>query len=234
MCRCLIARFDCVPHVMPDSGVYQELLDQYYDKWSRIYDTYRQGYLEPGEKKSIDVPAEVRTLMRDWESHIVDLRLGKFADVDSFAARWIENTWRLAGVLHVSRHLDKAHEIPLERDEEEAAIELMDFFIQQQLALMHTTRELEQTKKIEMFASIINREGGEITLGKLKNNGHNADDAPAFFRNNPKSFEVIEENTGKRGRPSIKIKALKQVIAAEPVNAAEPPKVIRIVPQGFK
>src|SRR5260221_6275512 len=164
MCRCLVARFNCVPHVMPDQGVSEELVEEYYQKWDKIFKAYRQGYLESGERKTIKVSGEVMATMKEWEQHIVDLRLGKLSDFDGFAARWIENGWRIAGILHVAKHLDKSHEVPLDKKSAETAIKMMDFFILEKLALMNDSREVARSNQIDKIAKFIEKRGGAATL----------------------------------------------------------------------
>jgi Protein of unknown function (DUF3987) len=228
LARCLIARYACAPHVMSDDSVSQELLDEYWQKWDRIFSTYRQGFLESGESKEIKVSDGARGLMKQWEKHIVGLRKGTLSDFDLFSARWVENTWKLAGLLHVARNLEDAHKHPIRCSEIKRAIEIMEFFNREQLSLMHQSREEKHGDNLAKYTQLLAKKSGEMTLGALKNSGHNPDEVLAFARQNPSFFEVVESEDGKRGRPSVKIRLLNKVVQKK----GEPPIKIEAVGTG--
>jgi hypothetical protein len=209
LCRCLVARFNCVPHVMSDDSVSPDLLAKYGERWNLIYNAYRQNYVEAGEQKKISVSDSARALMKQFEKHIVDKRLGELADVDSFAARWIENTWRLAGVLHVARHLDFAHCAPLGLRDTESAITIMEYFIRQQLEMIHESRQKAFNDKFGRITEKLSRKGGSCSLGDFKNDGWDTDEVLSIARINPVRIQVTQSAGGDRkGRPGYRLRLL--------------------------
>lgn len=212
LCRCLVARFNCVPHVMSDDSVSPELLAKYCQKWNVIYDAYRQGFIESGEQKKIVVSSEAMALMKRFERHIVDLRNGSLADVDSFGARWIENAWRLAGVLHVSRHLAKSHLEPLGEREVISAITLMEYFKRQQLEIIHESRQKAFSDKLNRIIEKLSKKGGSCSLGDFKNDGWDTDEVLSIVRMKPDQIEVTQVLGGKaKGRPGYRLRLLSTV-----------------------
>jgi hypothetical protein len=72
---------------------------------------------------------------------IVKRRRSDLRDVTIYAARWNEQAWRIAVVLHAGLHGAHAHEHTLELDTVKRAIELADRFAAQQLEILSTSRE---------------------------------------------------------------------------------------------
>ena len=209
LCRCLVARFNCVPHVMSDDSVSPELLAKYCQKWNVIYDAYRQGFIESGEQKKIAVSSDAMKLMKKFEKYIVDLRNGILGDVDSFGARWIENAWRLAGVLHVSRHLAKSHLEPLSERDVLSAIRLMEYFMRQQLDILNESRRAAFHDKWNRIREKLSKKGGSCSLSDFKNDGWDIEEVLTIARMKPDQFEVTQVAGGKaKGRPGYRIRLL--------------------------
>jgi len=72
---------------------------------------------------------------------IVKRRRTDLHDVNIYAARWNEQAWRIAVVLHAAQHGAYAHEQRLELDTAKRAIELADWFASQQLEILSAGRE---------------------------------------------------------------------------------------------
>ena len=206
LARCLIAQYGVRPHVLSDDAISTALLDSYYKEWQKIYRAYRFGFVSDGSSRIIQAAPEAIDLLKEWEKHIVDGMNGPLYDFISFAARWRENTIRIAGVLHVMRHLDKAHENPLEVEEVERAIVIMQFYIRQQMSLLRQSREAVLENDKEELFQLLKREGGEITTGKLKKNGRNVEEMLSVARAWPKLFRIEEVQPGEKGgKPFTKI-----------------------------
>ena len=76
--------------------------------------------------------------MKSHFNETVDRRQDDLADVESFAARWTEQAWRLAVVIHAASHGKQAHHKQVQCVD--SAIEIADWFSEQQLALLAQTR----------------------------------------------------------------------------------------------
>src|SRR5438046_9657983 len=72
---------------------------------------------------------------------IVKRRRTDLRDMNIYAARWNEQAWRIAVVLHAGLHGVRAHEHMIELDTAKRAIELADWFASQQLEILSAGRE---------------------------------------------------------------------------------------------
>jgi len=102
---------------------------------------------------------EARARLVAYYNQIVDRRRGEFSDVSDFAARWAEQAWRLALVLHAGLHGAQAHGHQLTLETAVNAIDLIEWFVNQQLNLLskgrrHSARKLED----EVFELLANSE----------------------------------------------------------------------------
>ncbi len=81
---------------------------------------------------------------------------GDLADVYSFAARWVEQTWRIMLVLHVTKLPNMAiHPVSVETANQ--AIQLMDWFATQQLLLLTAKRERKTDERFEALLQVLSR-----------------------------------------------------------------------------
>jgi Protein of unknown function (DUF3987) len=85
--------------------------------------------------------AEALQAMNTHYNAIVKRRRGDLRDVTIYAARWNEQAWRIAVVLHAAQHGALAHEKSLELDTAKRAIELASWFAMQQLEILSASRE---------------------------------------------------------------------------------------------
>lgn len=86
---------------------------------------------------------------------------GDLADVDIFAARWVEQTWRIMLNLHVGEFHEKSANIPISLETAQKAIQLMDWFATQQLLLLTAKREKRNTDRQEQLTTILSRKPGQ-------------------------------------------------------------------------
>jgi len=79
--------------------------------------------------------------MNAHHNGIVKRRRADLRDVTTYAARWNEQAWRIAVVLHAAQHAGRAHEHKLEIDTANRAIELANWFALQQLEILSASRD---------------------------------------------------------------------------------------------
>ena len=85
---------------------------------------------------------------------IVKRRRTDLHDVNIYAARWNEQAWRIAVVLHAAHYGAHAHEHNLELDTAKRAIELADWFAAQQLEILSAGRHKAQRAKRDQVLSL--------------------------------------------------------------------------------
>jgi hypothetical protein len=102
-----------------------------------LIETYRLS----DEPFTIEPTSEALEVMNAHHNGIVRRRRDDLRDVIIYVARWNEQAWRIAVVLHAARHGAHAHKKKLEIDIANRAIELQDWFASQQLEILSATRD---------------------------------------------------------------------------------------------
>src|SRR4029453_10444786 len=92
----------------------------YADLIRSLVETYRLA----DEPFTIEPTSEALEAMNMHHNAIVKRRRTDLRDVTIYAARWNEQAWRIAVVLHAGSHGAHAHEHKLEIDTADRAIEL--------------------------------------------------------------------------------------------------------------
>ena len=118
-------------------GIPPSVQNEYTDLIRSLIETYR---LADGPYTVEPTPEALETL-NAHHNKIVKRRHDDLRDVTIYAARWNEQAWRLAVVLHAAQHGVRAHEHRLEIDTANRAIELADWFASQQLDILSATRD---------------------------------------------------------------------------------------------
>jgi len=92
-------------------------------------------------------------------NRLVDRRNMDLSDVQSYVARWNENAWRIALVLHAAEHGRQAHEVELSEETARRALTIMEWFAQEQLDILAANREEEYRVKVERVRELVQRSG---------------------------------------------------------------------------
>ena len=101
---------------------------------------------------------EALARLNAYHNEIVDRRRGDLHDLTSYAARWAEQAWRLAVVLHAAVHGAQAHNHPLADETAANAIRLAQWFADQQLdTLARGRRRVAQKKEDEVTELLATR-----------------------------------------------------------------------------
>src|SRR5258708_11637582 len=173
------------------------LFGRYCRTWSELFEGYRLGKAcakdsdplerEGEESQDMAQKPEIQTQivtptagaadhMVKHYNRLVRRRNAAMRDISMFVARWTENAWRLALVLHASEHGTEAHNVPLRLETAQSATRIIDWFSRGQLDLVQRSRRDSEDDKVERLIEIVRSKGGSATKGVLKNN-HNLDEA---------------------------------------------------------
>jgi Protein of unknown function (DUF3987) len=188
--RCLLAEFECEPK--DDDGteksVPKPLTDYYNEKFRAIFNAYRLP-IEKGETpKIIKVSKLAAELMRKFHNEVAEYRR-KNNEIDAFAARWVENAKRIAGVLHAAYFGDKAHERELHWVMVHYAIKVIRFFMERQKKLLQSHVEETVTDAAEKFNKLWHANGGCITMREITNRLRMPESRIMEWVENSKTFE---------------------------------------------
>jgi hypothetical protein len=96
-----------------------------------------------------------KKLLYDHYNGLIPRRNGDLQHIDSYVARWNEQAWRLALVLHAAQWGGKAASKQLSGKTAKSAIELADWFAGQQLAKLMNGREAAEQKLTDAVVKLL-------------------------------------------------------------------------------
>lgn len=135
---------------------------------------------------------------------------GDLADVYSFAARWVEQTWRIMLVIHVAKMQGQLPRVSIETAQE--AIQIMDWFATQQLLLLTSRREKKRDERFEALVEVLRCKPKQCcTLRDLRRR-HRFQEAEVrgIVQRHPDILEIKDLKSKGPGRPSPSV-AMTQV-----------------------
>ena len=189
----------------PPAPIPQECKEGWANLIGALVQTYR---LRGDEPRVAGVTPEAAALLAEYERENIRRRRseGDLPDLASYVARWAENAWRLAVVLHAARHGAAAHEAALDRETAGAAVEVMRWFAAMQLQVLAAGRRESLKSRLLALLALLAEARGEISFRELRRS-HGFDEAQvrqlaAVF---PQKL-TIEKRQAEMGRPSWIVK----------------------------
>ncbi len=153
--------------------------------------------------RSVKVADDVYGIMLAYENeNIRHQRSGPLKDMRSYAARWTENAWKMALVLHAAEHGSSAHEKELDATTARNAIEVVRWFVDKQLEILAAGRQQKWRARLTALLSALGDAGGEISLRDLRrSHGFEAEELKLLVDRYPSQLRVEKKSSG-TGRPS--------------------------------
>jgi hypothetical protein len=167
--------------------------------WAMLQGKLIQIFRKAGEPFTIEPTPEARQMMKEHHNQIVERRNGELRDVTTYAARWNEQAWRIAVVLHAALHGKNAGGRMLAAGTAASAIALADWFAGEQLHILARGRlAARRTKLDEVLALLVDAPRG-ITARDLQRARvvPSADEARELLA----QMEVAGELTGRDSKP---------------------------------
>lgn len=195
--------------------------------WGNLVRELMASYRTGGEEASIVVPdSDASLLFIEHYNTIVDRwDTGELKDVTSFVVRWTEQAWRIALCLHAGVHGSNAASVHLTSDTAQSALDLADWFAEQQLAILSDTRVQQRKSRLGRLRTLIAEYGGEASLRDLsKSNGFDPAEVRRLAAEFPAMLMVMKRET--KGRPSE--------VALIPGPQRSPSKVDSVTPPNPK
>lgn len=129
---------------------------------------------------------------------------GDLRDIRAFPSRWGENAWRLALVLHAAKYGREAGKRNLEEDTARRAVEIVEWFSEEQLSILAPERSNRLTVRLRQLQTILSLHGGQRTIRDLSNrHGFSREELEALCKAFPTAIEMPAPTTGEKGgRPS--------------------------------
>jgi hypothetical protein len=205
--RFLLCHSGCEPQEIPDGPSAGNCLpSEISAEWIKLVGKLLDAYHERKESAAIVQPTEeaVARFSDHYNASVRRYHSGELRDVNSFRARWTEQGWRIALVLHACIWGTVAAEHPLNEETAGAALTIEDWFVGQQLGILNKGRVERQLARLESLCERLATHDGAATLRDLKKS-HNFDPAEvrALASAYPHRMAVESRAAGpKGGRPS--------------------------------
>jgi hypothetical protein len=134
LCRFLVCQTNCqIEKIDRRTSV----LDQsVVENWGSLIKTLLTQFRLNEEREIVKVDKGATEKMDEYFNSTVDLRKQDLAHIAEFAARWGEQAWRLALVLHAALWGEKAHSKSLSASTAESAITLTKWFADCQIEIL--------------------------------------------------------------------------------------------------
>jgi 5S rRNA maturation endonuclease (ribonuclease M5) len=176
--------------------------------WTELIHSLLEEYHEPDAKARVVQPVrEAAAMLRDYTNEIVQRRKrgGDLEDVSIYAARWAENAWRLAVVLHAAENGEDAWRENLSVATAGKALTLMRWFAAQQLRLLASGREDNLAKRLEKLREVLALKPEKVcNLSELeRRHAFAADEVQRLAAQFPGVVVIEKLSTGGSGRPPV-------------------------------
>jgi hypothetical protein len=175
------------------------------DQWSRCIKELFEKYHQAKEPYKLKVDPAIRTKSRLFCNKIVRLVKGRLNDVRGFAARWNEQAWKIAELLHVGIHGTDCENHVLTAETFENATRIVRCFISTQLEVLKMLRIDAVEKTYDRLRELFERhENAPMRLRELeRRHGLEKDLALSCVKTYPDTYgiEVVKSTRG--GSPSM-------------------------------
>jgi hypothetical protein len=197
------------PHAQAEEREKEEegILEEVNENWLRLIQelvTLRAT----GETAIVPVSGEATEALRMYENENIQRRRrdGDLSEFAPYVARWHENAWRLALVMHAALHGKDAPNEELTEETAKMAIGLMRWFATQQLDILGLAKQKQLGARMEALRAVLSEKGGRLTMNHLqKNHGFKASEVRFLHRVFPKRFSINTTFSPEGGRPSTKV-----------------------------
>jgi hypothetical protein len=142
--RLLVCHTNAVPRRI--EGEAQILSESVRGEWTQLVGDLLATFHAANKPHSITPTPAAVAVFTDFHNDIVDRRAGDLADVGAFAARYAENAWRLAVVLHAAQWAGDAGSESLTAETASNAVRVVGWFAMSQLDILAKGRHAAATK----------------------------------------------------------------------------------------
>jgi hypothetical protein len=173
--------------------------------WNTFITAVYKKYHDATEPFDIPVNEEVRKLSRKLHNTIVWRVRGRLADIRSFAARWVEQTWKVAILVHVGSYGTDCEKHDLSPGAFEAATAITRYFVTEQLEVLQFVRVDKVEKMHSRLQELFLRHGNEpITMRTLTRSHKLAkSDIISCVKTYSHIYGVLEKKSDHGGEPSV-------------------------------
>lgn len=158
--------------------------------------------------RRLDVPYTVNTsdeafaILQEYHNLNVQRWNAENGSLRCCIARWSEQAWRMALVLHAATYGGNSHQIAVERETAERAVALQEWFAEQQVSIIRgTTRKKEDNRLEKLCELLMEAPNNEMTLRDLKNShGFSSEEVRRLVGSAPSKLN-LQDRQNSRGGP---------------------------------
>ena len=176
------------------------------EAWARLIRDLLETFRANGEiPTTIRAEREARSIIVGFknESNARTRESNDLRDVASFVARWAENAWRVALVLHAAEHGRETGRHDLTADTARRAVEIVKWFCQEQLKILAPMRSERNRGRLTRLLSILADHHGKRTLRDLANShGFRKAEVCNLVQQFPAQIAIEKVQSEGGGRPS--------------------------------
>ena len=173
--------------------------------WSNLVRSLVTSYRMTGdEPQTITASVQAMALMTAVEAANIRLRQsgGEFRDIAPYIARWTENAWKLALVLHTAKNGAGSHLHELTFETARSAVQLTKWFSDRQIEILSAGRRAKFKARVSVVSVVLADAEGEISMSQLRRmHGFEEGEIRQLMAMFPGKFK-IEDRRQSVGRPS--------------------------------
>jgi replicative DNA helicase len=183
----------------PITGVHPGIPPQVAQAWEQRVRELLQTFRLANQPLTIEPTPEAKQALDIYWNKFIERWRGELRDVGSYAARWCEQAWRIAVVIHAGKYGKSAGEPNLALATAQAAITLAEWFAARQLEVLAAGRYAAKRALQDKILSVLADTPTGITARDLQRARivDSADDARALLA----KMEADGELTHKESKP---------------------------------
>lgn len=204
----LIARFLVVhseAHMLPIGDNVTEVGIRVKDHHGAVVsDLFQTFHHSKGGPLTVEVDPASSEVLKDFHNESVR----RWHDVNPAlrpcVARWSEQAWKIALVLHAAEHGGQAHKHLLSEATARSAIEIVKWFVHQQLTILGGSGKIRSVRLFDRLVALLEAApDGEMTVRDLKNShGFDEDGIAELLKMHGQHIKKAKLQNPKGGRPS--------------------------------
>jgi hypothetical protein len=138
----------------------QILSDSVCGQWAQLIGDLHANFHAADKPHTVTPSPEALAVLNVYHNRIVDRRADDLADVGAFAARYAENAWRVAVLLHAVQWGSEASQAQLSEETGSNAVRIVEWFASSQLAILAKGRHAAAAKVADEVLELLehNRE----------------------------------------------------------------------------
>ena len=152
----------------------------------------------------VQASAEAQEVMRVHHNQCVERRNADDGPLRPCIARWSEQAWKIALVLHAASHGAESHEKPLDGHTAQCAVALQQWFARQQTGILGWGTSPPGTTRLARLCELLSGSpNGEMKLRNLHNShGFSDKEVRSLVESAPTRLHLQKRQKPGGGRPS--------------------------------